>query len=123
LNERHRKGTLECLCKISCVCPDKNDIVFFCRIFFKVMCKVIFLSRKGAGQSIETKISYRERSMTFLRTLLACFATCILGTAAADCRLPFGAEAGLGYDFFRSIPDGSWEGNTGAFASVNLWKR
>lgn len=61
--------------------------------------------------------------MTFLRTLLACFATCILGTAAADCRLPFGAEAGLGYDFFRSIPDGSWEGNTGAFASVNLWKK
>lgn len=38
---------------------------------------------------------------------------------AVDC-LPKAGEVGLGYDFFRSIPDGDWDGNTGAFGSINL---
>lgn len=32
-------------------------------------------------------------------------------------------EVGLGYDFFRSIPDGDWDGNTGGYASFNLAKQ
>jgi Family of unknown function (DUF6666) len=34
--------------------------------------------------------------------------------------LPVSGSAGLSYDFFRSVPDGSWDGNTGGLASVNL---
>lgn len=31
-----------------------------------------------------------------------------------------GGDAALSLDFFRSLPDGSWSGNSGAFASLNL---
>lgn len=41
-------------------------------------------------------------------------------TQASEACLPFGGEVGLGYDYFRSIPDGDWEGNTGALVSANL---
>jgi hypothetical protein len=33
---------------------------------------------------------------------------------------PIGGDAALSFDFFRSLPDGSWNGNSGAFASLNL---
>ncbi len=31
----------------------------------------------------------------------------------------FYGEAGLGFEHFRSIPEGDWDGNTGSYASVN----
>ena len=31
-----------------------------------------------------------------------------------------GGDVALAYDFFRSLPDGSWAGNTGAFTSLNF---
>jgi len=33
---------------------------------------------------------------------------------------PIGGDVTLAYDYFRSLPDGSWPGNTGAFTSLNL---
>ncbi len=33
---------------------------------------------------------------------------------------PIAGEAEIALDNFRSLPEGSWEGNTGAFASLNL---
>jgi hypothetical protein len=33
---------------------------------------------------------------------------------------PIGGDAALALDYFRSLPDGSWAGNSGAFASLNL---
>lgn len=38
----------------------------------------------------------------------------------ADCCLPFRLDVGAGYDYFRSLPEGSWEGNTGALIQANL---
>lgn len=32
----------------------------------------------------------------------------------------FGGDAALALDYFRSLPDGSWAGNSGALASLNL---
>lgn len=32
---------------------------------------------------------------------------------------PIGGDAALAFDYFRSLPDGSWAGNTGAYASLN----
>lgn len=31
-----------------------------------------------------------------------------------------GGDAGLAYDFFRSLPEGDWDGNTGGYGSINL---
>ncbi len=33
---------------------------------------------------------------------------------------PISGTVGAGYDYFRSIPDGDWEGNTGALVDFNL---
>src|SRR5689334_12837239 len=33
---------------------------------------------------------------------------------------PVGGDVALAWDYFRSLPDGSWAGNSGAFSSVNL---
>lgn len=33
---------------------------------------------------------------------------------------PLGGDVALAYDYFRSLPDGSWAGNNGAYASLNL---
>lgn len=38
----------------------------------------------------------------------------------ADCCLPFRLDVGAGYDYFRSVPEGDWEGNTGALVQLNL---
>jgi hypothetical protein len=34
--------------------------------------------------------------------------------------LPVGGDIALALDYFRSLPDGSWAGNSGAFANINL---
>jgi len=34
--------------------------------------------------------------------------------------IPYSCEVGVGYDYFRSLPEGDWEGNTGGLASFNL---
>jgi len=34
--------------------------------------------------------------------------------------IPFGGTAGLAYDFFRSVPDGDWDGNIGGVWDLNL---
>lgn len=39
---------------------------------------------------------------------------------SADCGLPDYIEVGAGYDFFRSLPDGGWEGNTGGLVKANV---
>ncbi|MCB1111156.1 MAG: hypothetical protein H7A37_00710 [Chlamydiales bacterium] len=55
--------------------------------------------------------------MTTIRALLL---TLILVTAG-DLRASFfSGEVGLGYDFFRSLPEGTWEGNTGGLISFNV---
>lgn len=46
-------------------------------------------------------------------------------TPNSECAKPcpsirFGGDAAIALDFFRSLPDGSWAGNSGAFASLNL---
>lgn len=33
---------------------------------------------------------------------------------------PVGGDVGIALDYFRSLPDGSWAGNSGAFGSLNL---
>lgn len=33
---------------------------------------------------------------------------------------PVGGDVALAFDYFRSLPDGSWNGNFGAYSSVNL---
>ena len=33
---------------------------------------------------------------------------------------PVGGDVALAFDYFRSLPDGSWEGNSGAFTSANF---
>ncbi len=33
---------------------------------------------------------------------------------------PLAGEASIAYDHFRSLPDGSWNGNTGAYVGLNL---
>lgn len=39
---------------------------------------------------------------------------------AAYSSFPLGGDVALSFDYFRSLPDGSWTGNIGAFSSVNL---
>lgn len=39
---------------------------------------------------------------------------------AAEFCMPYVCDVGLGYDYFRSLPDGDWEGNTGGLASLNI---
>lgn len=41
------------------------------------------------------------------------------GVLSADISLPY-AEIGLGYDYFRSLPEGDWDGNTGGLISFNV---
>jgi len=38
----------------------------------------------------------------------------------ADTCLDYAGEVGVGYDYFRGLAEGSWEGNTGALISCNL---
>jgi len=44
----------------------------------------------------------------------------ICGTAFSEICFPFAIDTAVAYDTFRSLPDGSWEGNTGALASLNI---
>ena len=44
----------------------------------------------------------------------------VFAPAQAECDFPFVSDATLSYDYFRSLPDGSWEGNTGGVASLNF---
>ena len=53
------------------------------------------------------------------------FGFCLaLGSLSAEKEdIPFlSGDVTLAADYFRSLPEGSWEGNTGAFLSVNLGK-
>ena len=36
------------------------------------------------------------------------------------CDFPVGGDFAIALDYFRSLPDGSWDGNFGAFTSLNL---
>lgn len=58
------------------------------------------------------------KSSSFTR-FLAIF---LLATTAtyAICGIPVEGDATFAFDNFRSLPEGSWEGNTGAFLSLNL---
>lgn len=52
-----------------------------------------------------------------------CLFTMLIGISAilsADCYIPYTCEVGIGYDYFRSLPEGDWEGNTGALTSFNF---
>lgn len=46
------------------------------------------------------------------------FFTAVSAILTADFCIPY-TEVGVGYDYFRSLPEGDWEGNTGALASIN----
>lgn len=58
--------------------------------------------------------------MKTFRVLSVLLLSVFAGTASADCCLPFCAEIGAGYDYFRSLPEGDWEGNTGALVTANV---
>lgn len=58
-------------------------------------------------------MAYFFRSFAILLTILPVFLT-------AETCMPYAGELGLGYDYFRSLPEGDWEGNTGALASANF---
>ena len=49
---------------------------------------------------------------------LSCFS--VLSIHAADENCPLGGEVSIGLDTFRSLPDGSWGGNMGAYLGLNL---
>lgn len=49
---------------------------------------------------------------------LSCFS--ILSIHAADDNCPLGGEVSIALDTFRSLPDGSWGGNMGAYLGLNL---
>lgn len=61
--------------------------------------------------------------MLFLKIFSSSILVLLFNTVSADdwfSSLPFSADFNISYDNFRSIPEGSWEGNTGAFVSLNL---
>lgn len=60
--------------------------------------------------------------MQALRVLGILFISFVGGVLSADCCLPFYFEVGAGYDYFRSLPDGNWEGNTGGLVKANIAK-
>lgn len=49
---------------------------------------------------------------------LSCFS--VLSIHAADDNCPLGGEVSIALDTFRSLPDGSWGGNMGAYLGLNL---
>ena len=46
--------------------------------------------------------------------------TCTTCFASINSSFPLGGDVSLGLDNFRSLPEGSWQGNMGAFTSMNL---
>lgn len=58
--------------------------------------------------------------MRILSKLCVYFTALVCGTVSADLYYPYTGEIGLGYDYFRSVPEGDWAGNTGALVSLNL---
>lgn len=53
--------------------------------------------------------------------VLVCVASClVVAEEEKKPSFPVGGDLSLALDFFRSVPDGSWAGNSGAFASCNL---
>lgn len=44
----------------------------------------------------------------------------LLAAGHAFCSLSIEGDATFAFDNFRSLPEGSWEGNNGAFLSLNL---
>jgi hypothetical protein len=66
------------------------------------------------------KISFCCAFLLFLSTLVAGEHHCC-PRAAGDCpSVRVGGDAAVAFDYFRSLPDGSWTGNNGAFTSLNL---
>lgn len=57
--------------------------------------------------------------MKQLRLLIICLLTTLSGSLFGNSLFSGSAEIGLGYDYFRSLPEGSWEGNTGGLISIN----
>lgn len=57
------------------------------------------------------------------KRLLIGFCTLMTGAIQADlcCDYPINGEAAVAYDYFRSLPEGTWEGNQGAYVSANFW--
>ena len=71
--------------------------------------------------------------MKIFKITTCCFSLICLTSLAAhnhedDCpkfpghcsSYPVGGDVALALDYFRSLPDGSWNGNTGIFSSLNL---
>lgn len=58
--------------------------------------------------------------MRHFSKILATVLTCCSFMLAAESCFPYACELGLGYDYFRSLPEGDWEGNTGGLASFNI---
>lgn len=64
-----------------------------------------------------------------MKKLFTTIFMCVMGLAGAasadfccpsNLCYPYYGELGIGYDYFRSTPEGSWEGNSGAFAGANI---
>lgn len=55
-----------------------------------------------------------------ITALLICLtSTTITAASWIPSYLPYTLELGLGYDYFRSLPEGDWEGNIGGLLSAN----
>ncbi len=58
--------------------------------------------------------------MALLRSVFFCLLCLFSLPLSADFCFPWYGEVGIAYDYFRSLPEGDWEGNTGAFVSANV---
>ncbi len=59
--------------------------------------------------------------MSVFSKSLIVISTLLLGPLSADFRFPsYAGDVGIGYEYFRGIPEGDWEGNTGALIDFNV---
>jgi hypothetical protein len=58
--------------------------------------------------------------MSSLRFIFMCMCTLLWGSVFEAGCIPFFADYGIGYENFRGIPEGDWEGNAGALISANF---
>jgi hypothetical protein len=58
--------------------------------------------------------------MRFFLTIALVFLVSLSDFLKAELCPDYSVEAGIGYDYFRGLAEGSWEGNTGALVSCNV---
>lgn len=58
--------------------------------------------------------------MRFFSRFFAVVLTTLSLSLTGENYIPYTCELGLGYDYFRSLPEGDWEGNTGGLVSINV---